>query len=51
MDATVTQVDLVRDGAIINFGDGTAAFFDAEFLYAHRSEGSNALLPDTESSR
>ena len=28
----------------------TAALFDAQFLYAHRSEGNNTLLPDSESS-
>jgi hypothetical protein len=48
--ATVISVDIVRGGMIINFGDGTAALFDAQFLYAHRNEGNNTLLPDSESS-
>jgi hypothetical protein len=50
MNANVVSVDIVRGGMIVNFGNGTAAFFEAEFLYAHRSEGNNILLPDNESS-
>jgi hypothetical protein len=48
--ANVISVDLVRGGMIVNFGDGTAALFGAQFLYDHRSEGNNTLLPDSESS-
>ena len=48
--AKVISVDIVRGGMIVNFGDRTAALFDAQFLYAHRSEGNNTLLPDSESS-
>jgi len=50
MHANVVSVDIVRGGMIVNFGDGSAAFFEARFLYAHRSEGNNTLLPDSESS-
>lgn len=32
--ANVTRVDVVRGGMIVYCGDGTAAFFDAQFLYA-----------------
>jgi len=46
MNANVIQVDLVRGGVVINFGDGIAAFFEAEFLYAHGSDGGNGLLPN-----
>jgi hypothetical protein len=49
MNPNVVSADIVRGGMIVNFGDGTAAFFEAKFLYAHRSEGNNTLLPDDES--
>jgi hypothetical protein len=46
MNADVTEVDLVGGGIIVNFADGTAAFFDSKFLYAHRSDNGNNRLPD-----
>ena len=46
MSANVVEVDLAQDGVIISFSDGTSAFFREEFLYAHRSDDRNTLLPD-----
>ena len=46
MNAIVTEVDLVEGGIIVNFADGTAAFFNAEFLHSHRSAKGNSSLSD-----
>jgi hypothetical protein len=42
----VRTVDPAKDGVVINFRDGTSAFFAAEFLYAHRSGDGNKILPN-----
>jgi hypothetical protein len=42
----VVDVDLVEGGIIVNFADGSAAFFDAEFLYDHQGDNGNNHLPN-----
>jgi hypothetical protein len=39
------DADLVGDGVLIIFSDGSAVVFDSEFLYAHRRDSENLLLP------
>jgi hypothetical protein len=46
MNASAIAVDLVRGDVLVNFSDGTAAIFNAEFLYVHRSDSNNKCLPD-----
>jgi hypothetical protein len=46
MNTKVASVDIVGGGMIVNFDDQTSAFFDAEFLYSHRSDSGNSILPD-----
>jgi hypothetical protein len=46
MSADITSVDLVAGGVIVSFTDGSAAFYDADFLHAHRSSKGNSLLPE-----
>jgi hypothetical protein len=40
----VSTVDPAKEGVVINFSDGTSAFFTAEFLYAHRGNDGNKIL-------
>lgn len=49
MKATVVEADLTKDGGVlVTFGDGTAAIFSADFLYAHREHESNKVLREDE---
>lgn len=41
----VTAVDLTESGVLITFRNGTSVVFAAEFLYAHRSDDGNKVLP------
>ena len=45
MDARVTHTDLAGACVLITFSDGTAALFDAAFLYAHSEDSGNKRLP------
>jgi hypothetical protein len=45
MNSKITYVDLVKGGALINFDDGAAVLFTAEFLSAHRNDKDNEILP------
>jgi hypothetical protein len=45
MNSNITSVDLVAGGALINFDDGCAVFFTAEFLSTHRNDTDNRILP------
>lgn len=46
MKPNVVSVDLLECGVIVNFSDGLAAFFPAEFLYDHRVDNGIRLLPN-----
>ncbi len=49
MRGIIKDVDLSEGMVLITFADGTAALFDAEFLYAHRDgEGNEPLPPEQE---
>ena len=41
----IKDVDFVGGKVLVTFTDGTAALFNAEFLYAHRSNDGNTPLP------
>jgi len=41
----VSGVDLTDGGVLNQFSDKTSVFFGAEFLYAHRSDDGNRVLP------
>ncbi len=45
MRAEVIAVDRVSGGVIVDFSDGTSAFYDVEFLHEHRTSKGNNLLP------
>lgn len=44
MNSNITSVDLVKGGALINFDDGAAVFFTADFLSAQRNDADNEIL-------
>jgi hypothetical protein len=49
MKPTISNVDIVDNAVLVTFSDGTAALFDADFLYAHREEqGSDTLTEEGE---
>ncbi len=44
MRQPVQSVKIVSDGIVIEFADGTAAYFGAEFLAEHIGQGSNHIF-------
>jgi hypothetical protein len=45
MSISVASIDLVKDGVLVIFSDGTAAIFSAVFHHAHRNDTGNTALP------
>jgi hypothetical protein len=41
----VDDVDLIDGKVLVSFHDGTAILFDVQFLYDHRNDEANQVLP------
>ena len=45
MEPTIKAVDSVDGKVLVSFADGIAVLYDANFLYSHRDDEGNQLLP------
>ncbi len=45
----ITDIEILREQVLISFADGSAALFNAEFLYENRDKDGNTLLQNEES--
>jgi len=45
MEVIIKDVDSVHGKVLVSFADGSAGLFDANFLYSHRDDVENQLLP------
>jgi hypothetical protein len=44
MNARITDIEILREQVLVSFADGSAALFNAEFLYENRDKDGNTLL-------